>query len=244
MNHCTCCKTIIKDDVCVNCCVCKKIFKSICVKLSRTEASKINANTGISWTCGNCLQLGNDLNGLKSAIISLQEEIKVLKATSAPSPRTLMETEEIIQEVRERERRKCNVVVHGVEDARCNSKEEQLISDRATIREVFNVIGFESGDNIKHYRLGKYDATKVDLKRPIKICLSSESDVYKLLKRCRNLKESGRFSRVYISRDQTPFQSKLYKAVKLELHDRLSKGESNIKIKFKNGAPQIVTSLN
>lgn len=244
--NCACCGSVIKDDVFINCCICNKSFKTSCVKLSRIETAKINSNTGLSWTCADCGKFGNDLNGLKAAIIALQDDIKILKAASiSDTPNTLVNTEEIIQEVIERDRRKTNVMVFGVSEAVNLSRAEQRSADTEVLRNIFGSIDFRIGDLIP-LRLGKYDPSKISPKRPIKLCFSSEGDVVALLKKSKSLKQSKDFSGVFISRDRTPFQQKLYGSVRDELRDRKSKGENNIRIKYSNGIPRIVsvTDLN
>lgn len=239
--NCACCGSVIKDDVFVNCCICSKSFKTSCVKLSRVETAKINSNTGLSWSCVDCYKFGNDLNGLKAAIVALQEDIKILKAASiGDTPDSLVNTEEIVQEVIERDRRKANVVVFGISETVNLSKAGQRSADTEILRNIFRSIDFLTGD-LEPLRLGKYDPSKISSKRPIKLSLSSESDVVTLLKKSKSLIKSGEFSGVFISRDRTPFQQKLHGSVRDELRDRKSKGETNIRIKYSNGIPRIVS---
>lgn len=241
---CACCNSAIRDDAFVNCCICGKSFKTSCVKLSRTETAKINSNSGLSWTCVGCIKFGNDLNGLKAAIVALQEDIRTLKAASVnDAPNSLINTEEIIQEVIERDRRKTNVIVYGISETLNLSKTEQRSADSECLRGIFRTIDFDTEDVVP-LRLGKYDSSKTSSKRPIKLTFSSESVVLRLLKKSKLLNRSKDFSGIFISRDRTPFQQKLHGSIRDELRDRKSKGETNIRIKYSNGIPRIVSDLN
>ena len=53
----------------------------------------------------------------------------------------------------------------------------------------------------------------------------------------------SQFKNIKISFDRTPRQQEVYKQLKAQLNDRLVKGESNLKIRYFNGTPKIV-SLN
>ena len=222
--NCACCGNLVRDEPVVNCSVCKKLFLPTCVDLNRTEVRKINTNKGLIWSCKDCMSLGNDLMQLKSVIVGLQDEIKALKSLheerhKQASP--LMMTEEIIQEVMERDRRRNNVMVFGVPEGRFDSKDQQITADGATLADMFGVLEAGAAD-YRLRRVGKYDPSKTNLRK------------------AKILKTVDRFSRVFISRDRTPFQTKLYRSVRDELDARIADGESDLRIKYKNDVPQIV----
>lgn len=246
MDRCSCCNSNITDDLYVHCSVCKKIFKTSCTKLSRSDITKINTNCGLSWSCKDCVSLGGVLADLKSAVLALQEEIRVLKdspSKSSTATNSLFETEHIIQEVIERERRRNNIIVFGIEEAQCESAEQQRVLDRSTITSVLTAMNVQVGE-FKSMRLGKFDPTKINSKRPIKVSLPSTEEIPKIFKKLHLLKSIARFSNIIISSDKTPFQTKLYKSVKEELDGRSSRGETNLKIKYIKGLPTIIDSSN
>ncbi|KAK9758989.1 hypothetical protein QE152_g285 [Popillia japonica] len=244
---CVCCsKLIIKDEVSVSCGVCKQIYKATCVELSRSEAKKINSNCGLFWSCKNCRKISGELVELKAVIASLQEDIKALKSmaqTSESSYSTAVKTEEIIQEVLQREQRKNNIVVHGLAENVSKVRSDRILADQAAIQDVFDAIGINVVE-FKHQRLGKFDPTKSENKRPIKDSLLSNNVVIDALKKSKALKETTNPSKIFITRDRTPFEQKLYNSARNELLERRSRGEQNIRIRFKNGIPQIVMDLN
>lgn len=93
-------------------------------------------------------------------------------------------------------------------------------------------------------RLGRFDSSTTNRCRPIKVKLSCESAVSSFLKLTNRIKTSGKWKTLSFSRDRTLMQREIYKSAKAELAGRLSKGEQNLRIKYKNGIPTIVTSEN
>lgn len=246
MGRCNCCGSVIKDDGFINCCICSKSFKLACVNLNTSDLGKINSDCGLTWSCRSCAKFNRDLISLKSLVLSLQEDIKSLKSCPVTQPKSnnsLMESEVIIREVMEREKRKNNIIVFGVEERNCGSSKELVEADTNIIKDIFT--SFDVGvDGFKPVRLGKYDPSKSNRKRPIKVSLPSDDLVNKILRKSSLLKASPRFSGIVIARDQTPMQQDLYKSVKAELFERKAKGEINIRIKYVKGVPTIVDSEN
>lgn len=242
--NCSCCNTVItKDDPSINCSVCDKIFNATCTEATRSDLKRFGPSTGISWSCKSCRGLD-----LRSLILTLQEEIKNLKSTVlAPVVSTtenLIKSEEIIQEVLERERRRKNIIVYGITESKSTNKSERIAADVTTVSDVFRSIGVRVPDDIKLIRLSKFDPTKAVSKRPIKICFQSSDIAPAILKKAKLLKGSTEYTGVFISADRTPTQQKLFNAVKTELTERKSKGEVNLRIKYMNGVPKIVLSEN
>ena len=92
-------------------------------------------------------------------------------------------------------------------------------------------------------RLGKLDTTNGATCRPIKVTLSSVDNVYPALRNSFKLKTLPKFSGIAMSSNRTSKQIQIYKHVKTELVNRQAKGEANLRIRYKNGTPTIVTYL-
>lgn len=241
---CSCCDAAIsKDDPSISCNVCSKVFRATCTEVTRSDLKRFGPTTGIFWSCKDCRNLD-----LRSLILALQEDIRELKskpvAPVVSSTETLIRSEEIIQEVVERDRRRNNVIVYGVTESKSNSKDERTSTDMSEVRQIFNYIGATVPDNMKTVRLGRFDPTKAISKRPLKISFSIPDVVPNLLKKSKLLKDCVEHPGVFVSSDRTPFQQKLFNAVKAELIDRKSRGEDNIRLKYVNGIPKIVSSEN
>ena len=81
------------------------------------------------------------------------------------------------------------------------------------------------------FRLGKFENGR---NRPVKITLGSADQVQFILRKYKTT------NNVYINRDLTVKQQDLCYRIRKEFKGRLSKGESNIKLRYINGVPKIV----
>lgn len=147
--------------------------------------------------------------------------------------------EEILQELSDRQRRKRNIVLFNVPEK--ENGENRNAEDSATIKQILNEVDPIINTSITNaWRLGKFSKDK---NRPLKVILENESIVGIVLRKAKNIKTSEKFGRISISADRTPMQINAYKKVKQELDNRISMGETNIRIKYINERPTIV-SLN
>lgn len=241
---CTCCNRSY-DAVCmVKCSICKKLFKNTCVDITANEVRVLNANKGYDWSCLRCREFGNEIKDLKALILKLQDDIQTLKAVNNESKTEPSSTffEEIIEEINERNKRQRNVVIFGVTEPNQNlSNEARENSDKAEVSDILHTVLPElNTNNIKPIRLGRFITEKI---RPIKIRLDNEVDVIKVIRHSNTLKNSRFNNKVFISVDRTPRQLEYFKKIKDELNRRKNAGENNIKIKYVNGIPKII-SLN
>nr|CAH7743933.1 unnamed protein product [Callosobruchus chinensis] len=182
--------------------------------------------------------MGGDINALKAAIVSLQNEIKTFSTKNNKADLSNTQFEDIVQEVLERQNRRCNVIIFGLKEQSITSKDERLALEKSEVVKVLtHVTESVTVTNIR--RLGKYDRNRTSA-RPVKVSLANAEQVSALIRKSQTLKNSEAFKHVSISTDKTPRQMDLYKAVKSELEERKKKGETNIKIKHVNGTPKIV----
>lgn len=244
---CSSCKENVAPDKEVICDLCRYRFHATCVGVSRTEAQCLRGkDRKVTFYCPNCsdfkLQLRN-LHDLTATVTHLQKEIEQIRERAVQgSPKENMdvfETENIIHEVAERERRKNNLIIFNVPEESSGTKNSQISADVATVGEIFQTLNISSTD-AKPLRLGKFDPSKSDRKRPLKITLPDVQDVKKALKNYKNLREVDKFKTFYLSKDKTPFQVNLYRKARKELLDRRAAGEHDVRIKYVNDVPRIV----
>lgn len=245
MITCTCCGKPDEPHRIISCCVCERNYKLDCVSVTAAVARQIRSDTSITWTCTQCKSVGEDLKSLKALILGLQREIATLKETfksSSPSTSpTLFDVEKVVQEVSEREKRKKCVIFYGVpESQELRSRAEQSANDSSLITEVLHHLSVDV-NTASPIRLGKYDPSRANSARPIKVELSAESAVFTILRNARKLKSSN-WPNISISADRTPMQRDLYRQVKSELQRRTDGGEANLRIRYKNGVPTITKS--
>nr|CAI5841504.1 unnamed protein product [Callosobruchus analis] len=152
-----------------------------------------------------------------------------------------MQFEEIIEEVNQRNIRKCNIVVFGLDEVNQEeSPENRTARDGLAVSKVIHAVDLDFDmPSVKPIRLGKFQSGR---NRPVKIVLRSEDDVRRIINKANNLRTHRDFKnkRIFLSYDRTPRQLEYYKNLKKELEERKQAGESNLKIKYVKGIPRIV----
>lgn len=243
---CECCNNLFESHLMASCCICKKFFKNSCVGLSNSDIRLITANKGLTWTCTNCHQIGNDVNDLKALIVSLQNDIRELKQKSVNANTAVsnFNFEEVIEEINDRNKRKRNLIIFGLKEQNHNDPSNiRAENDIKVVSEVINkILPDLNNTNLKPIRLGRFDLSRAK-PRPIKITLENEQTVHDVIRNVNKLKEYQCYRNISVSFDRTPKQINYYNEVKTELNRRISEGDRNCKIKFINGLPKIV-SLN
>lgn len=253
--NCIKCEGLINDksEKFINCDGCGKPIHSACSDLSAAELKcyelRPTSKRRMKYICVDCEQGMHQIPKMMGLIKELKEELRLLKEanvnkinfnTSGASPSSVLAGEEIISEIFERNKRAQNIIVYGsTEDGK--SKAEQTQMDSTTINSLLSAAGLGE-QNIKPIRLGKFDPTKENRSRPIKVRLCSPDDVHCVIKKFRTIKSRPNFLSLSVSFDRTPKQVSVYKLVKAELNNRIENGESNLKIRYHNGMPTIVRS--
>ncbi|CAH1970054.1 unnamed protein product [Acanthoscelides obtectus] len=182
--------------------------------------------------------MGGDINALKAAIVALQNEVKALSTKNNDTKMSDSQFEDIVQEVSERQNRRCNVIIFGLKEQNGATKDDKPVLEKSEVVKVLtHVTPSITVTNIR--RLGKFDENRT-IGRPIKVKLANVEQVSELIKKCPSLRNSSEFKHISISTDKTPRQMNFYKTLKSELEERKNKGETNLKIKYVGGVPKIV----
>lgn len=220
----------------VDCCVCKMSFIHSCVDLTITEIRTIKTKKGLSWSCKNCNTLSSAISELKAAILSLQADLQ-LKSVNDDM------FEMMLSELNERNIRKQNVVIFNVKEVNSLDGAQRQNHDIDVVRDVLSTVS--SGIDLRHIevqRIGRY-IENGNRHRPIKVKLNNAKDVHTVIRNTSKLRASQSYNSINISLDRTRRQLDYYKKIKAELDSRVERGETNLKIKYKQGIPTIV-SLN
>ncbi|KAK9737595.1 hypothetical protein QE152_g10582 [Popillia japonica] len=166
---------------------------------------KISQFLGLGEAATHC----NDINSLKALIVQLQDDVRDLKSinslrTADVTTSKSFDLEEIIAEISDRERRKCNLIIFGIEEQDFNKpRTNRIEGDKTVVTEILNSLHNVELSNVASVRLGKY---RQDKKRPIKITFPSEQDVHAVIKNTKKLCQSGVFQNVIVTTDCTPKQ--------------------------------------
>ena len=150
--------------------------------------------------------------------------------------------EEIVNEVNKSQKRKQNLIIFGVlEQPSTLTATQRSDNDNSTVDNILKSAypDFSPSNNLVVHRLGRSDASSTR-PRPIKVRLNDESDVYKLLRNAKSLKNNKDYKNISLATDRTPKQIAFYNKVKQELNDRTANGEQNLKSRYVNGIPTIL----
>lgn len=247
---CKCCAKRSESHLCVSCCVCQNTFNHACVGLSASDTRIIKAKKSVMWTCTNCEKMGSDMSSLKAVIISLQEEVKELKQMHSnnnfDSGKNSQFFEEIIQEINERNNRKRNLIIFGVDEQPSDlSKDDRYGAEKDTVIEILKTASpnFSTSNQVHLQRLGRFDSQN-ERPRPLRVTLAEEKFVHEFIKQSKKLKNYQSYKNISLAFDKTPRQLDYYRNIKKQLEDRKSKGEDNLRIKYVNGLPKIIQNLN
>nr|CAI5837795.1 unnamed protein product [Callosobruchus analis] len=202
------------------------------------------SSKGLDWSCPTCRSFGSELKGLKSLILQLQSELRELKGNRTDAfPSDPLQFEEIVEEVNKRNLRKSNVIIFGLDEVNQEEPpENRSARDGVAVSKVFRAIDSEFDvPNIKPIRLGSF---RPGSNRPVKIVLRNEDEVRRIISKAKTLRSHKDFKnkKIYLSYDRTPRQVEYYKQLKQELEVRKQAGEMNLKIKYVNGIPKIVSN--
>ena len=122
------------------------------------------------------------------------------------------------------ERRKNNIVIHGLPDSDAEKDIEEVI-------ELLNVgLHMDFDRHVeKVVRIGRLTDGKL---RPLRAILKSVDSKKEILARAKQLKECEKFKRIFISPDLTRKQQEVNKELRIQLKRTREAGETEAKIKF------------
>jgi len=152
------------------------------------------------------------------------------------------------EEETEIERRKCNVIIHGVSESHGDNSDQRVEDDLAVLAAMFQEVGVGEVLVDSVIRLGKRNTDSAH-PRPMKVVLNSVDGKVKLLRNAKNLraKEDGGWSKIFIHQDLTPRQREARKPLVAELKQRKANGEKDLiifngKVIRKRGAQSAETN--
>lgn len=238
MPQCKCCAMAVDDSKAVTCAICKAVYNPQCVDLTNADIKVLRSKRSIKWNCENCSAFYSDICSLKSIIVGLQQEIRGLKSqindiVDKPNSNPSYDNVDvIINEINDIRSRENNIIIFNVTDESGEDNDMQIV--KRIINETTPDL---NNQELVVNRLGKKLQGK---SRPLKVTFGNMSNVQKLLRNCYKLQHSNEFRTIRISKDLTVMQRSHAYKIRQEYKDRISKGETNIKLKYFNGLPKIV----
>ena len=233
-NSCMVCKKSLQRNISVPCQVCEEYTHPDCSNISKDllqyliEETKSGNN--ISWSCSSCSKVAKILNNkiklLAKEIEDVKKDIKDLKAGQTETDKNIEDVrsvcnkntaeiesadkrvkQSIFAELRDREEKKCNVVIHGIPEAEdelsgIEKKEYDVQSILNITDEILPNEKYDKNDFKFVKRLGE----KSENPRPILLGLKNEDSKCLLLRNAKNLKDSVNFFEINVVPDLTKQQ--------------------------------------
>ena len=160
--------------------------------------------------------------------VTLAERVKKKSKLTKTTPTVEIRN---LEEEREIERRKCNLIIYGVPEPTSAELEDKLEEEYAYICEAYKkTVSFERGHIKDMFRLGKKQQEK---DRPLLIKFHDEDSKMEVLKASGDLKLkiNHEVIKVYAANDMTQKQRSEFKKLKQELKTRKDNGEEDIGIR-------------
>ncbi len=123
------------------------------------------------------------------------------------------------------ERRKNNIIVHGVTEDGDTSDIEKIES---IFRHGLRILPDRHVEDVQRVGHGTNDKSKI---RPIRIKLKSMESKYEILRHAKELKDSTEYKKIYVSLDLTRKQQVIDKELRQQLKHIREEGEKDAKIK-------------
>lgn len=214
----------------------QKQCKSLCVSLNKMFNELKNSVDAFS---SQLAEIRSENTSLKSDITFLQERLSTLESSAKKDT----QLPELLNEISEREKCLYNIVVHGLPDSLETSPSSRAADDIKKFNEAIHPISMSIPSESKLFRLGRPNKDKP---RPLKIIFPSKEQAFSFIIEFNTSKRSvgsdNLLQSINISRDRTLLERQEIRRVYQELDSRKKKGEHNISIRYRNGAPHIMSS--
>ena len=180
--------------------------------------------------------------GLTNISKQFSEQLKIIESKLADAP-VVMDQEtsqsqskpvtvdtasKIVDEYRDREMRKSNIIIFNIPEPKSVDSAQWKKEDIAVINAIAEELGSTALDFVGVVRLG---AKSSDKNRPLKVQLNSLSQRRFLLMKAKELRKSKQFSNMYINPDLSYKERQALKELRQELVRRKTAGEKDIFIR-------------
>lgn len=166
----------------------------------------------------------NDVEGALCKVLETQRkqdlEISALKEDML---RMREENENIMNEMEDRERRKSNLIISGVQEKEDGSVEERRCWDKEKVETLLHDLGDFDSSIVAHiHRLGKVNSRKPRL---LKIICKDSDTKRSVLHRAKDLRGMPGYDRIFVNSDLTPAQQMKEKSLREDLRRRRGLGQ-------------------
>lgn len=248
------CENDHTDENAVQCDGCKRNICLQCSNLTSSEARVmgLKGKRTLLYLCPPCREALFQVPKLIKSYDGLREELNDIKkqlseSQTAPPPVPLLptvslpDTNALIEELAERERRSNNVIMVGIKESESDNNSDRIAYDELCVKKILSEINTESDHSVsvvRVLRLGRREPGG-GKPRPVKVVFGSRQDSLWVLKNKSKLKKEVR-----VYDDKTPKQREELNKLRENLKVRIDKGEKDLTIKYIRGSPKIVHQKN
>lgn len=250
INRCTDCKTDLNSKCkSIACDFCNSWYCVACSKLKLSIFEEIGKLPNVLWTCNHCTialpglkNILNKLSSFESRFEKLEEQIQKSAPSgpstvnresepreSEPNIREIIHNE--LQEEREIEKRKYNVLVHGLPESTKESMESKKDDDSNRIMSILNDELHTDVEIFETQRLGILFDGRLKV-RPVRFVVRDFEAKRKVLDAARRLKGHQSHSRLFFTPDLTRIQREDAFKLREEKRRREKEGENDLIIRM------------
>lgn len=203
-----------------------------------TKAELSNINEGIQDIKADLIHLNQKIDSFEPRLLKLEEVVEGLQA-DRENVKTDSSFENMFEELNDRKRRACNVIVHGLKESKSTSSSVIRKHDLDLVEQIMKEAGLNiRAANTSCFRIGK---NAKDKPRPLKICMPSESDAISMFRNFnpRNATDEA-LKDINLNRDRTLRERQHLFGLRETLKNRIETGDSDWTIKYINNIPKIV----
>lgn len=243
----TCKRPVRGKDRGLECEVCENWFHVGCEKVTKEQYEFLmdEENKTIPWICRKCKgnlkhyakkvdRLEREKEELKDRLEKLEENSLLMK--NEIKDEVINVVFEELEEWKEKEEKKNNVIVFNLQEKVCETKEEKHQEDLSLSVQVIKEIGLDiDKEEIKEvHRIGKMQSSQEERgeecnrrPRPLLIKLNDTRVKWEIVRNGKRIKETGKehLKRAIIVPDQTKKERERNKKLRDELKERRDNGE-------------------
>lgn len=191
----------------------------------------------VLWTCDSCVHALPTIKNLGKTLQCVKDDQDVCKSEISRIDSKVDRLEdsidskihEAIEDYRERESRKCNVIVHNVPESSKQDGKERMDEDKEKIKTMMkDGMTIEDVTINSIVRLGKREEGKTRL---LKVVVDSVKCKRALLLKAKKLRETDTWKKVFITPDYSPKERQINKELRDQLKKRMEDGEEGLVIR-------------
>ena len=192
------------------------------LSLSERESVVVNAIPTIK-------NLSQVLGGVKDEQLQCRSDINTLNTKVDKLENSIEDkVQQAVEEYRDRENRKCNIIVHQVPESSFQEAKDRNAEDTNIVNQLLADIGVQDATVSSVVRLGRRIP---DRHRLMKVTLDSVPRKIQALRNAKKLRNTIKWKEVFITPDMTPKEREKNKSLRMELKRRRDAGEDRLVIR-------------